>query len=325
MPTAEQLWTWISPAVKDIRDDVERNPGKPLDARKQVMIDRLGMTDAESHPVTATLMKKLGELPEAERDSVLGSDRMEALVRDVIREHAEPEPVKSTGPGYDKAAWQPFLTTYGRGWDGTEGSWAGFCQWFKYYADAAGLSVPATRLLTYMQGLSVPDRISAFRQYQVVITVAQPGQQVPGQQAPAASSGDELGWVTKEQGNYLGYYLGQDWRAALSRDLAARWGQGWQANPGAHKAAWLADLITSGAFTGSQAPATPSRAPEASAAVPQQSPMEQESPVERQSAAPRDEIAEEFAAMVRDIPGIESLSDDEIAQIIAEEMGEAGS
>jgi hypothetical protein len=110
-----------------------------------------------------------------------------------------------------------------------------------------------------------------------------------------ASTGGGFGWVTTEQAGVLRDRWGPNWQGPLADDLAARWGTGWATNPDEHKVAWLADLIATGAFAGG----------------------DQE--VDNQQA-----MLAEFAEVVRNVPGIETLSGEEITRIINETIKQAG-
>ena len=168
-----------------------------------------------------------------------------------------------------------------------------------------GLSAAATGWLDWLETMGVTERIAEFAQYGVAIVPAQ-ADGYSGASAASEDSGDEFGWVAADQRDFLQQRWGQDWPALLSQDLDTRWGSGWQANPDEHKAAWLADLIATGAFAGAQ---------EAGA---------QESAAADGQDAAQQAVLDDFATRVSQIPGIEQLSQEEITQIIADEMNKIG-
>ncbi|TDV49958.1 hypothetical protein [Actinophytocola oryzae] len=110
-----------------------------------------------------------------------------------------------------------------------------------------------------------------------------------------AADQDPFAWVTEEQRAHLAALWADQWPSAVTADLDQRWGQDWQAHPAEHKSAWLNDLITAGTLS---VPADPSAAGSAMA---------------------------DLLASMRAVPGAESLSDEEVAQIVAETIGKAGS
>lgn len=107
---------------------------------------------------------------------------------------------------------------------------------------------------------------------------------------PADDDGDPLGWVRDEQRGHLEAVWGAEWPTALWADLDERWGPDWSGHPAEHKTAWLADLITDGAFSVEQ--------------------PEQERP------APAEPIPDGLIEAVTDIPGFDQLSPEEISQVI---------
>jgi hypothetical protein len=104
-----------------------------------------------------------------------------------------------------------------------------------------------------------------------------------------------LGWVTEEQQTELTTLWGTDWPETLTTDLETRWGTDWESHPDEHKTAWLTDLIAAGAFAG---PAADPESPQAAMA--------------------------ELWTVARDVPGAETLSDEELAEIIADALGQEG-
>lgn len=307
MATADELWAWIYPAIEDLRSDYESDQDKSWDSRKEIIFAKLGIPNADSDPLVAALVYRLDELPEDERNRILGSDQLQTMVRELVEDQADHTAAQETGaqessvPAYDEGAWQAYVAANGSQWDGTEPSWPAFRQWFEYYAVQQGLSAAATGWLDWLETVGVTERIGEFARYGVTIV---PAQAAGPSGAPASSeeSGDEFGWVAADQREFLQRQWGQDWPALLAQDLDARWGGGWQANPGEHKAAWLADLIAAGAFAGGQ-----------------ESGGQESGAADGQEAA-QQAVLDDFATRVSQIPGIEQLSQEEIAQIIAEEI-----
>lgn len=77
-------------------------------------------------------------------------------------------PPGSGGPGgEDVGTWTEFLGSNGPRWDGANGSWAEFGEWFAYYADQAGVPQSAVAFLNYVD--SAPDRRGAFAEYGIEI------------------------------------------------------------------------------------------------------------------------------------------------------------
>lgn len=286
MATVEEMWDWIYPAIQELKQGTDQS----WESRRSTFLEQLGVADADDDPAVAELVRRLNDLPDAERSSVLDSDKVDAMALDAIRAHATEPAAAEDGAAYDEAAWQNYLSTNGPAWDGSAESWDGFRQWFEYYAGDQGLSDPAAALLDSLTAMSVADRVATFAQYGV--TIVSPAAAAAPAPVPAAGG---FGWVTAEQAVVLQGRWGPDWRGPLSEDLAGRWGAEWAANPDEYKTAWLADLIAAGAFAGHV-----------------------------DEGDKQEALLAEFAQAVQNVPGIEALSSEEIARIINETINQAG-
>jgi hypothetical protein len=179
---------------------------------------------------------------------------------------------------YDERAWQDYLTTSGTQWDGTDAAWPAFREWFAFYAQERGFGTPADTLLSQLDSKTSADRISTLGGYGVMI-----------RQAPRPAQVDDgFGWVAAEQRTVLASRFGADWTGPLTADLSARWGAAWQQNPPEHKAAWLAQLVAGGAY------AAPGEA----------------------GAVADDAYLALLAAAIRQVPGYDRLSQDQLATAI---------
>jgi hypothetical protein len=186
MPTADEIWAWLRPPLDELKRDVVATPDQPWEARRESFLRELDLPDPSQHPVTEPLFRRLDEMPEQDRTRALGSNEIDTIVDEYVREHADapaaedpdpegpegPEGAAAMAPAYDEQAWQAYLAENGPQWDGTEATWGQFEQWFAYYAAERGLSVPAAGLLGYLTAQSAPDRITTLAQYGVTITVA---------------------------------------------------------------------------------------------------------------------------------------------------------
>jgi hypothetical protein len=170
MATADELWAWLGPPVRELRGSAEWT-WEDWSAR---LLALLGVNRAEDHPVTEELLGRLAEMSDDERERVLASDEIEQLAYTVVQRQAEAAPtgVPADGAGddYDEAAWQQFLIANGPTWDGSAESWPAFREWFLYEADQQGVGRPTTELVEYLDNMAPAERISAFARYGVKIT-----------------------------------------------------------------------------------------------------------------------------------------------------------
>jgi hypothetical protein len=159
---ADELWAWIQPALQQLR---EADQDLPLAELFAEFLNQLGINEATDHPVTMALAEHLETLPDDERLPFLRSAEAESYLYQLVQSQpAEDE-------GYDEAAWQAFLAENGSHWDGTEGSWDQFREWFLYAAAQQGFGTPTTALVSYLDGLTVEGRVETLTQYGVAVGV----------------------------------------------------------------------------------------------------------------------------------------------------------
>jgi hypothetical protein len=337
MASAEEIWTRVFPALEALTMDVVNQPVRSWAERRKVFLDPLGGDRAEQDLDIAPLIEWLDELPESDRTILLsGSLSAQAKIR--IDQQASRSPRDAGDPAepggeaahadqgdspeqYDLDAWYAFVAENGTAWNGTAETWTAFVDWFAYVAAENRLSHPAQGLLAELAPLSLPGRVGLLAEY----GVAAPGAaQPPAAEPPAAEppmaepqpATESWGWVAPAQQQVLEAAWGSRWQAALATDLDARWGPGWQENPPEHKAAWLSDLISGGALPGA-APGL--SAPEQT--VPAHDAPEQDAPeaVGPQSeSATREAILAEISDVAQKVPGFDELTDQEIAEVVAE-------
>jgi hypothetical protein len=188
MSAPDDVLEWMRPALDEMKQDYHADPGKPWEERRETFLQQLGLQDASQHPTVQQFMERLDETPEDERNKVLGGDKLDSMAIELAQQHADgqgesgqqaggqQESGQQAGgqqAGYDEQAWQAFLAENGPRWDGTEGSWDQFRQWFAYYAGQQGLGTPATALLDYLATQPTAERITTFAQYGVTITAPQ--------------------------------------------------------------------------------------------------------------------------------------------------------
>jgi hypothetical protein len=100
----------------------------------------------------------------------------------------------------DPAAWNAYLAANGPVWDGAEGAWQQFRDWFLYYAAEAGVKQSAQGFVDYVEAQQ--DKVAAFAQYGIV-AAAQPSADDSAESAgavdsssfPELSEGDSGEWV----------------------------------------------------------------------------------------------------------------------------------
>jgi hypothetical protein len=170
-----------------MKQDYNADPVKPWEERRESFLRQLGLNDARQDPVIQELLERLDEAPEEERNRILGSDELDSMADEIVRQHAPVQGEAGDGAGYDEQAWQAYLAQNGPQWDGTEESWEQFGQWFAYYAAEQGLGTPATAFLDYLAPQPAAERIATFAQYGVTITPA-------GGAAGDGAAYDEQAW-----------------------------------------------------------------------------------------------------------------------------------
>jgi hypothetical protein len=103
-------------------------------------------------------------------------------------------------PEEDPAAWNAYLAANGPAWDGTEGSWQPYRDWFLYYAVEAGVQGAAENFLEYVDGQQ--DKIATFAQYGITVGTqsstddsAESTETIDSSSFPELSEGDSGEWV----------------------------------------------------------------------------------------------------------------------------------
>lgn len=121
---------------------------------------------------------------------------------------------------------------------------------------------------------------------------------------PPSEEAGRFDWVPVEQADRLTSAWGADWRQYLGEQLDHRWGEGWEANPDDHKAAWLPELV------------------DVLLAPAEDIPAQADAPDHATDATPEEYTADEIKAVVDEVvaemPGVENLSEEELAAIRAE-------
>ncbi|MFL6114732.1 MAG: hypothetical protein ACJ786_25765 [Catenulispora sp.] len=193
MATVDDLWAWISPRLQELAAERAGDRGKPWAELRAGFLGQAG-----SHPFAEDVIQRLDNLAEDDRSALLDDkDRLDGFGYQIAQQWADPGADPDPGAaapaaGYDDALWQRYLTENGTRWDGTDAAWPQFMEWFRYYADQAGLGDPASGLLNHLNGQSAPERIATLAQYGV--TIAAPDQAIP----PAPQAGGSLIMPTAE-------------------------------------------------------------------------------------------------------------------------------
>lgn len=184
MSTLDELWTWIYSPLHELTAERAGNRDKSWNDLRAYFLERAGLREASEHPLVEEMIKKLDELSTDDRHALLDdNDKMDTFAYELAQRHADTgqqDEQQATGPAYDEAAWQQYLTTNGGNWNGDEASWAQFKDWFLYYAAEAGFTQPANDLLNYLDAQAASDRIGILAQYGVTIQPAQQAADEPG-------------------------------------------------------------------------------------------------------------------------------------------------
>jgi hypothetical protein len=210
MSTIEDIWAWMRPPLADLKAG---EPGQAWAARRESFLRDLGLQEASQHPVAEELFRRLDELPEQERTTMLGGDGIDSVIDEIAGQYAASQdatPDEDPGqfaedpaeeaavaeesaadPGYDEQAWYAFLVESSPSWDGSEGAWAGYRQAFLSAAGQRGFGVPATALVEYLATLGGADRVAALAQYGVTVMLATSPVSSP---AAAEPGYDEQAW-----------------------------------------------------------------------------------------------------------------------------------
>ncbi len=210
MPSVEEIWEWVYEPVQELKRDFTTAPDTPWETRRESFLSQLGLSAADQDPVIQELLRQLDEMPDADRNDIIGGDRLDALAYELAQRHGVAETPAGPGdqvpggggeqdrqtaiaePAYDTDKWQEFLEKNGPQWDGTAATWDQFKEWFLYYAREGGFEAPATSLLDFLTTQDVADRIATLQTYRVVIgpahaAAAQPPAQEP---EPPVTAGD---------------------------------------------------------------------------------------------------------------------------------------
>lgn len=182
MPTVDDLWASIGTPVAEMRAGFGADPATPWIELRQSFLTQLA-PDIGQSPAIQQFLQQLDDMTDVDRNAVLGSDQLESLAYSLLEQNAQGD----EDARYDEEAWEAYLADNGAAWDGTDEGWQQFREWFSYYADEQGLSVPATELLEVLDTQSVTDRIATLASRGVTITPAE----LAGN---AVTSYDEQAW-----------------------------------------------------------------------------------------------------------------------------------
>lgn len=159
MSTVDEAWAKIYLPLQNLK---QNTVDTAWDAYREQFLGELDVGD----PIVAELVHRLDEMPDDDRAELMAGDQLDTFAYQVIQESAVPETVAG---GYDEMVWADFLATNGVAWDGSEESWPTFREWFVYHANEAGVSMPATELLDYLETQQAGERVRTFAGYGVVI------------------------------------------------------------------------------------------------------------------------------------------------------------
>jgi hypothetical protein len=218
MPTLDDEWARIYPALEELKLTYIANPGEPWTERRQLFLGKLDIVDPALDPVAELLVDWLDELTDDDRNSLLSNEALnkesyERLKkytdqRDQLAAAAAPayEEAIPEAPGdptyeetsatldntaYDANAWDVYLATNGTAWDGAAASWSQFREWFLYYATEQGLAFPATGFLLAFDGKTPGERIAGFADYGITIRPSGPSGAATAATDPPVVSADE--------------------------------------------------------------------------------------------------------------------------------------
>lgn len=181
----EETWALLAEPLENLRVDAVERPALSWAERRETLLREL--SEVHAGPVAEQLVGWLDELPDADRTTLLSSDDLLPYAYQVVSGAlAEPsaaeqqdeqyveQPVEQQDEHYDEQAWFGYLAENGGRWDGTDESWAGFRDWFQYYATEAGVGTPATLLLDHLGRMPPAERVAAFAEYGVTIEPPEP-------------------------------------------------------------------------------------------------------------------------------------------------------
>lgn len=214
MPTVDQAWAALYGPVQHLKQYAGT---ETWEANRTRFLREVDGND----PSVVELVRRLDELPDAERAGLMAGDTLDSFAYQVIQETAEPN-----HPDGDDAAWAQFLTTNVPAWDGSAESWAAFRAWFAYHA-AEAFADRATAFLDYLEPLAASERVTALAHHYGIV-IARPATEASSSSSSSSSSAD----------------LGPAWTALVSR-APARW-DGQAASWPQFRTALLAAAIAAG-------------------------------------------------------------------------------
>lgn len=205
MAGADETWAWLDEPLQQFSQNTDR----PWEDRRRELVDRLGLTAPDQHPVVFRLFAQLDELDESTRDRVVNGDELAALAFEIVQQETaayQEQPAEPADPGqpgtdqvtgtdtYDESAWYAYAGTNLAQWNGDEQTWDQFRDWFLYYATEQGLRVPAEAFLDHADGRSTEEKIATFAQYGVVVAppVAEPAAEEPADLPALDEEGEVL-------------------------------------------------------------------------------------------------------------------------------------
>lgn len=184
----DEVWAWMSPPLLELREGRAADPDAHWSALEAQFLASLGLASAGEHPAVAALLSELDSMSDEERDALVAGEGLESMAYQCVERSGEPggDTAGAEPGGYDEGAWVSYLQENLALWDGSEGSWEAFRDWFVNSAGTLGLAEPAASLTGYLDSLPNADRIAVCAQYGVTI-VAPAGDGDPDQ---PASSGE---------------------------------------------------------------------------------------------------------------------------------------
>jgi len=264
--------------IQPILPEVTADRESPWESRRARFLEHLGIRSADDDPSIAPIFRELDEMPDSDRDQLLNSDRLDTWCYQRLAQ-ALPERQQNQGP--------PAPAYDEQAWQRFLATNGG--QW-----DGTEQSWPTFRewFAYHANEQHVGQPAEALLRYLDPMSVADRistfGQYGVVIQQPRGDDG--FAWVTPEQVAVLESKWHGEWRQRLTADLDTRWGANWPANPPEHKTAWLAQVIASGAYA-AETPAGQGKTDEA--------------------------FLREIAAAIREVPGVDQMSEDELQQAIA--------
>jgi hypothetical protein len=87
---ADQIWDWLAPPLRDLRESCRTEPELDWDRRFTDFLGALGLSSPEGHPVIVALAEHVEQNAgtDGERAALVADDRFETLVFDLVRADA---------------------------------------------------------------------------------------------------------------------------------------------------------------------------------------------------------------------------------------------